>query len=94
MKKKCLQEMVNNYQDILINQNYELECWRETVNEMQEDNATWEEAADALISIVDEMWLKFIYDNDLKRSDLAALVSRADETYKRACRTADRLVRD
>lgn len=90
-KKKQLLEDVNSWQDIVIQQNSELQYWYDTVNEMQEDTATWEQAADTLISIIDEMWLKFIYDNDMKRSDLAELVSRADNTYKEACRAADRL---
>lgn len=62
---------------------------RQELDWMQEQQEIWEQTADQLISVVDEMWERFIYDPNVKRQDLAALVRRADTAYKNAARTTD-----
>ena len=67
----------------------EIHMLRQELDWMQEQQEIWEQTADQLISVVDEMWERFIYDPNVKRQDLAALVRRADTAYKNAARTTD-----
>lgn len=67
----------------------EIHMLRQELDWLQEQQEIWEQTADQLISVVDEMWERFIYDPNVKRQDLAALVRRADSAYKNAARTTD-----
>ena len=70
----------------------EIHMLRQELDWMQEQQEIWEQTADQLISVVDEMWERFIYDPNVKRQDLAALVRRADTAYKQANRVSDMMV--
>ena len=70
----------------------EIHMLRQELDWMQEQQEVWEQTADQLISVVDEMWERFIYDPNVKRQDLAALVRRADTAYKQANRVSDMMV--
>lgn len=70
----------------------EIHMLRQELDWMQEQQEVWEQTADQLISCVDEMWERFIYDPNVKRQDLAALVRRADSAYKQANRITDMMV--
>ena len=70
----------------------EIHMLRQELDWMQEQQEIWEQTADQLISVVDEMWERFVYDPNVKRQDLAALVRRADTAYKQANRVSDMMV--
>lgn len=80
--KRKLQQQYEDARDLSHILKQELE-W------MQEQQEIWERAADQLITVVDEMWERFIYDPNVKRQDIAALVRRADTCYKHASRVTD-----
>lgn len=87
-KKINYKHLLGRYNDVT-EENHIL---RQELDWMQEQQEIWEQTADQLISVVDEMWERFIYDPNVKRQDLAALVRRADTAYKQANRVSDMMV--
>lgn len=87
--KKQIERRLHSEQGLNRELHNEIYMLRQELDWMQEQQEIWEQAADQLISVVDEMWERFIYDPNVKRQDLAALVRRADSTYKQANRVTD-----
>lgn len=90
--KKHVQRLFSEQAELNKELHNEIYMLRQELDWMQEQQEVWEQTADQLISVVDEMWERFIYDPNVKRQDLAALVRRADTAYKQANRVSDMMV--
>ena len=65
--KKQIERRLHAEQGLNRELHNEIYMLRQELDWMQEQQEIWEQTADQLISVVDEMWERFIYDPNVKR---------------------------